>query len=96
MERLGHVINQVVTEGLWKPIKLAHHGPPLSHLFFADDLLLFAKASKEQIKVIMNCMNTFCVVSSQKLSLHKSSIAFSFEVDKVAAHKISTISGIPI
>ena len=48
------------------PIKLSRNGPPLSHLFFANDLLLFAKALEDQINVIMDCMNTFCVDSCQK------------------------------
>jgi len=30
--------------------------PPISHLFFADDLILFAKASKSQIYVIMESL----------------------------------------
>ena len=28
MERLGHIINRAVAEGLWKPIKLSRYGPP--------------------------------------------------------------------
>ena len=96
MERLGQFINQAVVEGLRKPIKLSHYGPPLSHLFLIDDLLLFAKASKEQIKIIVNCLNNLCATSGQKISLHKSTIAFSSGVDKVIAQKISNILRISI
>ena len=64
--------------------------------FFADDLLLFAEASEEQIKIIMNCLNNFCAASGQKISLHKSTIAFSSGVDIAVAQKISNISGISI
>ena len=28
MKRLGHVINQVVLKGRWKPIRLSRNGPP--------------------------------------------------------------------
>ena len=42
--------------GRWKPIKIANTGPRLSHLFFADDLVLFVEASEEQLHVIMDCM----------------------------------------
>ena len=96
IERLGHIINQAVIEGLWKPIKLSRAGPPLIHLFFANDLLLFSKASEEQIRIIMNCLDTFCVASGQRIGLHKSTIAFSSDVDKAVAQHISTISSIPV
>lgn len=43
-ERLLHVINVVVDNGFWQPIQLAREGPKLTHLAFADDLLLFTKA----------------------------------------------------
>lgn len=45
MERLAHIIHNKVTESVWKPITLRWCGPPVSHLFLANDLILFAKAS---------------------------------------------------
>ena len=54
MERLGHIISQAIEEGKWKPIT---HGPPISHLFFVEDLVLFTKASESQMETIMGCLN---------------------------------------
>ena len=49
-----------------------------SHIcVFVDDLLLFAKASEDQMAIIMECLDLFCTSSSQKISLQKSSIYFS-------------------
>lgn len=47
MEILGHAIKKSVLGGNWKPIVLSKGGPPLSHLFFVDDLFLFREASLE-------------------------------------------------
>lgn len=41
MERLSLLVNQRVEQGLWKPIKVANSGPHVSHLLFADDVILF-------------------------------------------------------
>ena len=96
MERLGHVISKAVGEGSWKPVKLSKHRPPLSHILFAYDLLLFVEASRDQIDVILNCLDKFCAISGHKVSLNKSSIAFSSSVDPAVASRISDTSEIPI
>ena len=64
-ERLGHLIQLVVSSGIWKPIQLARSGPYLSRLFFADDLILFAEAFEDQTRTIMQCLNKFCSMSRQ-------------------------------
>lgn len=52
MERLSQLISLAVEQHFWKPICLSRNGPPLSHLCFADDLILFGEASLYQAKVI--------------------------------------------
>lgn len=52
IERLFHLINLYVDKKFWKPIQLVRRGPFLSHLAFADDLILFAEASIDQVEVI--------------------------------------------
>lgn len=42
LERLFHIINGAVEAKVWKPIKLSRNGPLITHLAFADDLLIFA------------------------------------------------------
>lgn len=77
MERLCHQIELSVAKKEWKPIKLSRGGPSLSHVCFADDLILFAEVSISQIRVIRKVLERFCGASGQKVSLEKSLIFFS-------------------
>lgn len=52
MEWLCHLIGKTIVDSKWKPITLSRGGPELSHICFADDLILFAEASVSQIRVI--------------------------------------------
>ncbi|MBA0669894.1 hypothetical protein Goklo_029633 [Gossypium klotzschianum] len=54
MERLGHNIRSAIDPGSWTPIRLARTGPPLFHLFFVDDLIIFGHAEESQAKEVSN------------------------------------------
>lgn len=95
MECLSHLIDKAVQDGRYAPIKVARTIPPLSHLFFADDLLLFSEASEKQIRVIMECLNQFCLASSQKVNLQKSYIALFKDVEESTAFRILETAGTP-
>lgn len=63
-------------EGDWIPMKASRGNLDISHLFFADDLILFAKASEEGSKVIKDVLDRFCAELGQKVSPEKSRIYF--------------------
>lgn len=66
----------------------------ISHLFFADDLVLFSEATEEQIHVIRDCLDSFSRASGQKVSFSKSHISFSNNVKEDVACMIASIAGI--
>lgn len=55
-------------------IKTSKNGSSLSHLLFANDVLLFSQARLAQARLITNVLEKFCVVSGMKVSLDKSRI----------------------
>ena len=49
----------------------------ISHLFFADDLILFAKVDEDSCEAISEVLDEFCEELGQKVSVEKSRIYFS-------------------
>lgn len=49
-------------------LKLAPGAPTLTHLFFADDALIFGRASMEEVYQIMSILNCFTAASGQRIS----------------------------
>lgn len=77
MEYLGSLINKECIEGNWHPIKASRGNLEISHLFFADDIILFTKATEEGSEVIKEVLDQFCSESGQKVNSDKSRIYFS-------------------
>jgi hypothetical protein len=41
-------------------IKIGRNCPPITHLHFADGLIIFAKANSSEATIIKGCLNTYC------------------------------------
>lgn len=60
LEYLGLLIQGQLSLGFWKPVKASQLGPAFSHLFFADDLILFTHATLSNADVINEVFTKFC------------------------------------
>ncbi len=52
-------------------------GPAITHVMFADDLMIFAKAQRREVEIINNCLETYCLWSGQRINRDKSGLIFS-------------------
>jgi hypothetical protein len=92
MEKLSIAINKVVLQGDWNPIKLSNNRPQLTHLHFADDVLLFTKAKNSQLRFITDLFNRFSRASGLKINLSKSRAFYSSGIPQAKINRLTSIS----
>ena len=73
-EGLHGLIRRETTEGRIKGFSLCRRGPKLTHLFLANDSLLFCKATSNECNVILDLLDSYEGVSSQKTNRSNSTI----------------------
>ena len=96
MEYLGHLIKQNCVEGGWTPMKAFKNNLGISHLLFADDILLFGKVNLAAYEAILEVLGKFCVESGQKISLEKSRVYFSPNVSESLKKEVCDKLGIRV
>ncbi|GLT29941.1 hypothetical protein SLA2020_047710 [Shorea laevis] len=96
MEKLSHMILNRTHSKTWKPIQLGRGGLALSHLFFADDLMLFCEASHSQLSMVINYLKEFASYSGLEINLAKSKLFVSPNIQSAVARSLSTSCGIPL
>ncbi|CAN1135617.1 Putative ribonuclease H protein At1g65750 [Linum perenne] len=93
MERLSGLILKSVQNGLWEPITLTRGGTKLTHMFFADDLVLFGYATVQHAARINEVLNNFCSLSGQEINRDKSRIFFSKNVKRDRSGEVCEVLG---
>lgn len=94
IERLSQLIEHNLHGGHWTAIPLTRGGTRLSHLMFADDVVLFGEASKAQALTIKTCLQQFYEASGQKVSVQKSRIYFSPNTNEATKAEVCSTLGI--
>lgn len=76
-EGFGCLIRKAHEERVLHGISISRACPNLSHLFFADDSLIFARANLGNATAIKKILQTYEFLSGQQINLDKSEISFS-------------------
>ena len=74
---LSSLIKALVANGVMKGISICREGPELFHLFFANDSLIFCKASMENCDELQRVLGVYERASGQQLNRAKTSLFFS-------------------
>ena len=74
---LSRLIDRQFNSGAINGVKMNPSGPAFTHVMYADDLMLFAKATSREVSVLDDCLELYCQWSGQLVNHEKSGIIFS-------------------
>ncbi|CAN6724151.1 unnamed protein product [Malus baccata var. baccata] len=81
-EGFSMLIRRGLERGALHGFKISSAGAPLTHLFFADDSVVFGNASVEEAENIVEVLKTYARGSGQEINLNKSSVFFGANTSK--------------
>ena len=94
IEGLNGLIQHAASVGEIKGFSLCRLGPALAYLLFADDSLLFCRATGDECRKIMEILETYEGESSQKVNKNKTTIFFSKSTDEETKQEIKQAFGL--
>ena len=87
------LIHQAVRNKLITGISITRGCPRVTHIFFADDSILFCKAASEECHLLRSTLMEYEEASGQKVNTNKSSISFNPNTAQETRDEIFNILG---
>lgn len=72
-------------------VKESIRAPPITHVMYAEDIVLFSKSSTSNAKAIMNCINKYYDWSGQNLNTYKFGVFFSKHTPQLSRRAVKHI-----
>jgi ribonuclease HI len=94
-EALSSMLTRANNDGSLSGIPTSKRGPHISHLFFADDSLLFCRANILQWNNLADILKKYEVASGQKMNNDKTSVFFSKNTSLEERSRILELAAIP-
>ena len=76
-EGLNRMIQRAARDDLIWGFSLCKNGPKITHIFFADDSLLFCQARMEDLQAIQHILSIYERASGQQINREKTTLFFS-------------------
>ena len=89
MEYLHFMVHEKCQKKLWDLVKSSKYGLYFSHLLYADDIILFARANSKNCRTILQTLNEFADIYKFKVNFLKSKVYFSKSVDNLSRDLLS-------
>lgn len=79
---LSRLLADSVQSGKLSGVKISRNSPRISHLMYADDLVLYVKATDKEAVEVRRILQVYCDCTGQQINWSKSSIHFSHNVTR--------------
>ncbi|XP_073041676.1 uncharacterized protein [Primulina eburnea] len=93
---LSTILSQAEHDNWFKGVKIASQCPSISHLFFADDSLIFFRALETECCYIKKCLQIYEKASGQMVNYEKSALTFSPSASSSTIDAIQRIFSITV
>lgn len=90
---LSYNLNKMMENGVIWPYRLGRHVTPISHLFYADDMLIFTNGRIRSLQRLRDLLKLYQEASGQEVNLQKSAFYASKKISRGRLTKIQRISG---
>ncbi|XP_019150180.1 PREDICTED: uncharacterized protein LOC109146988 [Ipomoea nil] len=94
-EGLSYLLTRAVQRNEISPCIVARGAPRISHLFFADDSLLFFKATVLEATFVKNCLSHYELASGQVVNYTKSCAIFSKNTTEDCKEQVAGVFNVP-
>ncbi|KAI0522478.1 hypothetical protein KFK09_004857 [Dendrobium nobile] len=88
--------NSIMQRGQKIGIQISPRGPVVTHLLYADDVLILSNANVELAKKMKNIVEDFCKWTGQKVNVIKSQLMFGKAVKNSMKKKIARVLGFKV
>lgn len=92
---LSRMIAKAEMDGQISSVKVAQTSPRITHLMYADDVVIYCKASEAEARVVNAILQEYCHATGQELNWSKSSIHFIKNVHRNTKRHLCRLLGMP-
>ncbi|XP_057760557.1 uncharacterized protein LOC130980933 [Arachis stenosperma] len=87
------LMEKAARDNLISGIRLAPTAPPITHLLFANDCIIFTGAQEDEIYQLIQIINKYTEASGQRINTEKSGLIFGSQVPIQSRVNIEEITG---
>ena len=95
IEGLHGLISEAARQGELHGYSLCKNGPKLTHLFFADDSLLFCRFTPQECEKVLEILDSYSMYLGQHINRNKTTIFFSKSTTSARKQYIKNAIGVP-